>query len=125
MHFETGYFAVASEPDPSSQQLPWQILCCFDVQVAIATSKRIQDANGTKKSGLHWSIPLILSNCKEGEDRNRIQCMVFDFVIHPGTCRMAMNNARYKVRPRAGRSVCYCVLIQTAASLCLTVILTL
>lgn len=39
----------------------------------------------------------MLGKCKEGSDRNRIQCMVFDFVVHPDTCRMALNNAAYKV----------------------------
>ena len=73
---------------------------CADMQIAVATSKRNQGADGSKKLGLQWSVPLLLGTCKEGEDRNRIQCMVFDFVIHPDTCRMAMNNARYKVRPQ-------------------------
>lgn len=67
------------------------------VQVAVATSKRRQDA----KAGLVWSVPLLLGPCKEGEDRHKIQCMVFDFVIHPDTCRMAMNSARFKVSPKA------------------------
>ena len=69
--------------------------CC--VQVAVATSKQVKQADGTVKRGLQWDIPLILSKAKEGSDRNRIQCMVFDFVVHPDTCRMALNNARFKV----------------------------
>lgn len=62
------------------------------MQIEAATIKR---TDGTSKSIVH--VPLLLSKCKEGSDRNRIQCMVFDFVVHPDTCRMAHNNARYKV----------------------------
>ena len=67
------------------------------MQVATATSKRIKPLDGKSKGGLQWDVPLMLSKCKEGSDRNRIQCMVFDFVVHPDTCRMALNNARFKV----------------------------
>ena len=68
------------------------------MQVAVATSKQVKQADGTVKRGLLWDIPLMLSKSKEGSDRNRIQCMVFDFVVHPDTCRMALNNARFKVQ---------------------------
>ena len=67
------------------------------LQVAVATSKRQKNPDGTTKPGLMWDVPLMLGNRKEGSDRNRIQCIVFDFVIHPDTCRMALNNAKYKV----------------------------
>jgi hypothetical protein len=70
---------------------------CLSVQVAVATSKRQKNLDGTTKPGLMWDVPLMLGNRKEGSDRNRIQCMVFDFVVHPDTCRMALNNAKYKV----------------------------
>lgn len=53
--------------------------------------------DGTTKPGLSWNVPLMLGKQKEGSDRNRIQCIVFDFVVHPDTCRMALNNAKFKV----------------------------
>ena len=67
------------------------------LQVKVATSQREKNAEGRSNKGLHWQIPTLLGKCKEGSDRNRIQCMIFDFVIHPDTCRMAMNNAHFKV----------------------------
>ncbi len=70
---------------------------CLSVQVVVATSKRQKNADGTTKPGLSWNVPLMLGKQKEGSDRNRIQCIVFDFVVHPDTCRMALNNAKFKV----------------------------
>ena len=70
---------------------------CLSVQVVVATSKRQKNVDGTMKPGLLWDVPLMLGNQKEGSDRNRIQCIVFDFVVHPDTCRMALNNAKFKV----------------------------
>ena len=67
------------------------------VQVEVATSKRELRSEGSAKPGLMWHIPLMLGPRKEGSDRHKIQCMVFDFIIHPDTCRMALNNASYKV----------------------------
>lgn len=77
-----------------SQLLPAK---CLSVQVVVATSKRQKSVDGTMKPGLLWDVPLMLGKQKEGSDRNRIQCIVFDFVVHPDTCRMALNNAKYKV----------------------------
>lgn len=70
---------------------------CLSVQVVVATSKRQKNVDGTTKPGLSWNVPLMLGKQKEGSDRNRIQCIVFDFVVHPDTCRMALNNAKFKV----------------------------
>lgn len=68
------------------------------MQVGVASSKQVKQADGSVKLGVHeWEVPNMLSKCKEGSDRNRIQCMVMDFVVHPDTCRMALNNARFKV----------------------------
>ena len=78
------------------------------LQVAVATSRREKHPDGTAKKGLMWDVPLMLGACKEGSDRHRIQCMVFDFVVHPDTSRMALNNAAFKVRlcpPRASRQL--------------------
>ncbi len=77
-----------------SQLLPAK---CLSVQVVVATSKRQKSVDGTMKPGLLWDVPLMLGKQKEGSDRNRIQCIVFDFVVHPDTCRMALNNAKFKV----------------------------
>lgn len=77
-----------------SQLLPAK---CLSVQVLVATSKRQKNLDGTTKPGLLWDVPLMLGKEKEGSDRNRIQCIVFDFVVHPDTCRMALNNAKFKV----------------------------
>ena len=66
------------------------------MQIAVASSKRAH-ADGMSKASMQWDVPLIIGKCKEGSDRNLIQCMVFDFVVHPDTCRMALNNARFKV----------------------------
>lgn len=84
------------------------------MQVAVATSKQIKQADGTAKRGLQWDIPLLLSKSREGSDRNKIQCMVFDFVVHPDTCRMALNNARFKVEKRL-RLAQDCLLCQCPA----------
>lgn len=67
------------------------------VQVGVASSKQVKQADGSVKRGLQWEVPNLLGKSKEGSDRNRIQCMVMDFVVHPDTCRMALNNARFKV----------------------------
>ena len=77
-----------------SQLLPAK---CLSLQVLVATSKRQKNLDGTMKPGLLWDVPLMLGKEKEGSDRNRIQCIVFDFVVHPDTCRMALNNAKFKV----------------------------
>ena len=83
--------------------LAYQLLC---VKVPVATSKQVKQADGTARRGSQWDIPLILGKSKEGSDRNRIQCMVFDFVVHPDTCRMALNNARFKVRTLCRTACC-------------------
>ena len=73
------------------------------MQVEVATSKRVPIVEGSSEKGMQWQIPTLLGKCKEGSDRNNIQCWVLDFVIHPDTCRMAMNNARFKVRLPVGK----------------------
>lgn len=72
-------------------------LCKCHVQVGVASSRQVKQADGGVKPGLQWEVPMLLSKSKEGSDRNRIQCMVVDFVVHPDTCRMALNSARFKV----------------------------
>ena len=96
------------------------INCC--VQVAVATSQQVKQADGSAKRGLQWEVPLMLSKAKEGSDRNRIQCMVFDFVVHRDTCRMALNNARFKVQKPMPHLAQNCLLGQcpAAALLCLS-----
>ncbi|KAL0038191.1 hypothetical protein WJX79_007249 [Trebouxia sp. C0005] len=90
----TAVFVAKTANKQSGQKI--FINVCTSDKVVVATSKRQKNVDGTTKPGLLWDVPLMLGNQKEGSDRNRIQCIVFDFVVHPDTCRMALNNAKFK-----------------------------
>ncbi|DBA92788.1 hypothetical protein WJX77_000098 [Trebouxia sp. C0004] len=90
----TAVFVAKTANKQSGQKI--FINVCTSDKVVVATSKRQKTVDGTTKPGLMWDVPLMLGNQKEGSDRHRIQCIVFDFVVHPDTCRMALNNAKFK-----------------------------
>ena len=67
---------------------------CISDHVGSPNSEKKVDLDGNK--GLSWSIPHLFSQPREDFAKDKKRCLVYDFVIHPFTYRMAETNPRFR-----------------------------
>lgn len=67
---------------------------CVSDHVGSPNSEKKVDLDG--KKGLSWCIPHLFSQPREDFAKDKKRCLVYDFVVHPSTFRMAETNPRFR-----------------------------